>query len=83
MPIPFTQQNVKIRTALLLFVKGAIAPMMLYFENPEEIYAEFQLLLKNPATVKLVEKETIGPIKKISVMSNQIFAVALQDEQYM
>ena len=83
MPTPFNnQQQVKVRTALLVFIKGAAAPLVLYFDNPEQIYDEIQMLLKN-ATIKLLEKDTIGPIKKFSVMSNQISAIALQDEQYI
>lgn len=83
MPTPFqTQQQVKIRTALLIFIKGSAAPLVLYFDNPQAVYAEIQELLKAGA-VKLVEKDTNGPIKKFSVMSNQISAVAMQDEQYI
>ena len=31
----------------------------------------------------LVEKETQGPIKKVCFVSNQIAAVAMQEEQYV
>ena len=78
----FNQQQVKSRTALLLFLKGMAAPLVLYFENPIEVYEEFQNILKSGIT-KLIEKETIGPIKKLTVISSQISAVALQEEQFI
>ena len=82
MPSPFSQQPLKTRTALILFVKGAAAPLVLYFERPEEVYAEIQGIIKSGVN-KLVEKETIGPVKKFTVMSANITAVALQTEQYV
>lgn len=74
--------QVKTRTALLIFIKGSSAPVVLYVENPQTAYEELQQLLKSPAST-LVEKEANGPIKKFSFQSNQISAVALQDEQYV
>lgn len=82
MPLPFGQQQLKTRTALILFIKGAAAPLVLYFERPEEVYAEIQGVIKTGA-IKVIEKETIGPVKKFTVMSTNITAVALQEEQYV
>ncbi len=78
----FNPQNIKKRVSVLVFIKGSTAPLVLYVENPEELYAELQAAMKSAATVKLIEKETIGPLKKVSFMSNQIAAVAMQEEQY-
>jgi len=78
---PSTPQ-VKTRTALLIFVKGSSAPIVLYVENPQATYEEFQQLLKGVSST-VIEKEGTGPIKKVSLQSNQISAVALQDEQYV
>lgn len=75
------QQNIKIRKALVLFLKGAGAPIALYVNDPEAEYKEIQAILKMP-TARVIEKETNGPIKKISVPSNQIVAVAIQEERY-
>ena len=73
----------KTRLAVVLFVKGATTPIVLYFENPLEEYKEFQNYIKTSGTsVKLIEKNTIGPIKKFSILSNQIAGVAIQEEQY-
>ncbi len=78
----FSTPQVKTRTALLVFIKGASAPVVLYVENPQAVYEEIQQILKAPS-VALYEKEANGPIKKLSVQANQISAVALQDEQYV
>ena len=55
---------------------------MLYVEKPDELYAELQQLMKSPAAT-LIEKETQGPLKKVCFVSNQISAVAIQEEQYV
>lgn len=78
----FTTPQVKVRTALLIFVKGSSAPVVLYVENPQATYEEIQQLMKGQSAT-LIEKEGTGPIKKVSVIANQISAVALQDEQYV
>lgn len=74
--------QVKTRTALLIFIKGSSAPVVLYVENPQSTYEELQQTIKT-ASPTLIEKEGTGPIKKLSVLANQISAVALQDEQYV
>jgi hypothetical protein len=84
MPQPFSQGNLKRRLAVLVFLKGTTAPLILYVENPVELYEELQQVLKlNSPTPKLIEKMTIGPIKKVCIQSTSICAVALQEEQYM
>jgi hypothetical protein len=74
--------QIKTRTALLIFIKGSSAPIVLYVEKPLEVYEEIQQLLKGQASA-IIEKEATGPIKKVSFNSNQISAVAIQDEQYV
>ncbi len=76
--------QIKIRTALFIFLKGTAAPIVLYFENPQAVYDELSLILRsNSPTAKLIEKEALGPVKKFCVMSNQICGLAMQDEQYV
>ncbi len=75
----FPQQQFKTRLALLVFIKGAAAPMVLYFEDAKAEYDEFLAAMQLPVG-KIIEKEPIGPIKKVAVMSNQIAGVALQEE---
>lgn len=78
----FNQPQLKTRTALLLFLKTQSAPLVLYFENPQEEYEFFQSVMTS-TTAKMIEKTTAGPIKKVSVLSNQIACVALQEETYV
>ncbi len=78
----FNAQNIKKRTSILVFLKGSTAPLVLYVENPEELYSELQQSIKSAAAV-LIEKETLGPLKKVSFVSNQVAAVAIQEEQYV
>lgn len=75
---PFAQQF-KTRLALFVFIKGAAAPMVLYFEDVKAEYDEFLAAMQLPVG-KLIEKEPIGPIKKVAVMSNQIASLAIQEE---
>ena len=75
-------QNLKKRTSVLVFLKGSTAPLVLYVENAEELYAELQQSIKSAAAV-LIEKETLGPLKKVCFISNQVAALAIQEEQYV
>ena len=78
----FNAQNIKKRTSVLVFLKGSTAPLVLYVENPDELYAELKQAIKSPTAV-LIEKETQGPLKKVCFAANQIAAVAMQEEQYV
>jgi hypothetical protein len=82
---PFAQGNqIKRRMSVLVFLKGTTAPLVLYVENPLALYDELSQILKlNSTTPKLIEKNTLGPVKKVCIQSTQICAVALQEEQYM
>jgi len=74
-------QNFKKRISVLVFLKNSVAPLVLYFENPYDEYNNLlELCRAQNAVGKIVEKETVGPIKKVAFMSNQISAVALQEE---
>lgn len=85
MPQPFSQGNqLKKRNSVLVFLKGTTAPLVLYVENPMALYEELSQILKlNSPTTKLIEKNTMGPVKRVCIQSTQICAVALQEEQYM
>ena len=78
----FNAQNIKKRTSVLVFLKGSTAPLVLYVEKPEELYAELQQAIKSTSAV-LIEKETLGPLKKVCFIANQTAAVAVQEEQYV
>ena len=75
-------QNIKIRYAVLVFLKGSTAPLVLYVNEYLELYKELSEYMKSNQAV-LVEKDTEGPLKKVCFVSNQLAAVAIQEEQYM
>ncbi len=81
-PQNLNAQNIKKRTSVLVFLKGSTAPLVLYVDNPQELYAEVTQLMKSPSAV-LLEKDTQGPLKKVCFVSNQVAAVAMQEEQYV
>ncbi len=81
---PFEQGNIKKRLSVLVFLKGTTAPLVLYVENPQEVYEELTQILKiNSPAPKLIEKTTLGPVKKVCIQSTSICAVAIQEEQYI
>ena len=69
----------KTRFGVVLFLKGSATPVVMYFDNPQAVYSELKQLMKSPTPV-LVEKETIGPIKKVCFVSTQIAGLLLQEE---
>ena len=75
----FGQMNFKTKTAVLVFGKSWIQPLVLYFENPEKVYSEIQELIKSSSS-KIIEYKPLGPIKKVTLLSSQIAGVALQEE---
>lgn len=75
-------QNFKIRTSVLVFLKNAVAPLVLYLDDPQQEYMNLLEIYKNQNSVaRIIEKDTNGPIKKVAFLSNQIAAVGLQEEQ--
>lgn len=77
----FPQQQYKTRLSLLVFLKGASAPLVLYFDDAKAVYDEILPLIRTQSSVgKLIEKEPTGPIKKVAIMSNQIASIALNEE---
>ncbi|MCI1274428.1 MAG: hypothetical protein LKG27_08390 [Clostridiaceae bacterium] len=78
----FNPQNIKKRYSTLVFLKGSTAPLVLYVEDPQSLYDELTKAMK-ATTATIIEKETVGPLKKVSFISNQIAAVAVQEEQYV
>ena len=78
---PFQNQpQVKTRLALLIFMKSAPQPVVIYTANPQKDYEEIRNAMKMPNI--LIEKDATGPIKKLCVFSNNILSVILQEEQY-
>lgn len=75
-------QNIKKRYAVLVFLKGSTAPLVLYVNDYMGLYQELTELVKSNQPV-IVEKDTEGPLKRVCFISNQIAALAIQEEQYM
>lgn len=75
-------QNIKKRYSVLAFIKGSTAPLVLYVKEPQQLYEKLADLMQSQKTV-LFEQDTEGPIKKVCFMSNQLSAIAIQEEQYM
>ena len=74
-------QGYKKKVSVLVFLKGTLAPLVLYFDNPQEEYAELSEIVRTQGSIsKLIEKNTTGPIKKVAFLSTQIAAVAIQEE---
>jgi hypothetical protein len=81
-PQGMSSQNIKKRFAVLVFIKGSTAPLVLYVKDAQALYDELVLKMQSPSAT-LVEKETEGPLKKVSFLSNQISALAIQEEQFV
>ena len=57
----FPPQQYKTRLALLVFLKGASAPMVLYFEDPKAVFDEILPLIRVQSSVgKLIEKDSFN-----------------------
>ena len=78
----YMQQPQKTRMAVLVFIKGSAAPIVMYVENPVTVYEELKKAMETGQN-KLYEKECVGPIKKVSIMTGQIGALGIQEEPYM
>ena len=81
-PQGINTQNIKKRYAVLVFIKGSTAPLVLYVKDYQGLYQELAERMQSPNSV-MIEKESERPIKRVSFLSNQIAAIAIQEEQYM
>ena len=77
--------QVKTRKAVLILMKHSAPPLVLYVDNPEELYDELKQAIKsaNNAMPKLLEKQAKGPVKNLSILDTQLAGVAIQEEQYL
>lgn len=78
----FANPNIKMKVAILIFLKNTAAPLVLYFDNPQEIYNELKEVVQTP-TSRVFEFEPLGPIKKICVNASNIAAVGMQEEPHL
>ena len=66
----------------MVFIKGSTAPLVLYVKEAQALYQELVEKMQSNNAV-LIEKDTDGPLKKVCFISNQIAALAIQEEQYV
>lgn len=81
-PQGINPQNIKKRYAVLVFIKGSTAPLVLYVKDAQQLYNDLSEKMTSNQPL-LIERETEGPLKKVCFISNQIAALAIQEEQYM
>ncbi len=69
-----------VQISVLVFLKSMATPIVLYADNPTQLYEEVKQIIKgaNPAAPKLVEKPGVGPLKKVCVLDTELSGVALQ-----
>ena len=79
----FNNQNIKQKTAFVVFIKGSIAPVMLYLDDPIKVYENVQSIIRGAQQPKIFEIEANGPIKKVTFVTSEITGCALQDEVYI
>ena len=74
-PQGMNAQNIKVRYAVLVFIKGSTAPLVLYVQDYQELYDELaeRMVQPNPVLIR----------KEVCFVSNQIAALAIQEEQYI
>jgi hypothetical protein len=68
--------------AVLIFLKALASPVVLYADQPLQLYEEMKMLMKgaNPQHPKLIEKPGNGPLKKVAFFDTELAGVALQSE---
>lgn len=68
------------KVAFIVFVKGSIAPIVLYLDDPYKVYDNVQNIIRSPQPPKFFEIEANGPIKKVTFVTNEVTGCALQEE---
>jgi len=78
-------KQIQTRKAVLIFLKHVAPPIILYVDEPDELYQEVRQIISkaSPATPKLIENIGKGPLKKVSALDIQIAGVAIQEEPFM
>jgi hypothetical protein len=66
--------------SVLIFMKSLATPVVLYAENPTQLYEEMKQIIRtaNPQSPKLMEKQGVGPLKKVAFLDTELSGVALQ-----
>lgn len=66
--------------SVLVFLRGLATPVVLYADNPTQVFEEVKQLIKqaDPKAPKLIEKNGVGPLKKVAFLDIEVTGVALQ-----
>lgn len=68
--------------SVLVFMKSLATPLVLYADNPTALYDEMKQIVRsaNAQTPKLIEKQGVGPLKKVAFLDTEVSGVAVQLE---
>lgn len=77
-----TQLSPNMQVSVLVFMKSLATPLVLYADNSNQLYDELKQIIRsaNPQSPKLIEKQGVGPLKKVSFLDTEISGVAVQLE---
>lgn len=75
-----TTKKGKQKVAFIVFVKGSIAPIVLYLDEPTKVYENVQNIIRSSNAPNVFEIEANGPIKKVTLVTSEITGCALQEE---
>lgn len=68
--------------SVLVFMKSLATPLVLYADNANQLYDEMKQIIRSASvqSPKLIEKQGVGPLKKVSFLDTEISGVAVQLE---
>jgi hypothetical protein len=68
--------------SVLVFMKSLATPLVLYADNANQLYEELKQIIRaaNPQAPKIIEKQGVGPLKKVAFLDTEISGVAMQLE---
>ncbi|MBY0405799.1 MAG: hypothetical protein K2X66_17990 [Cyanobacteria bacterium] len=69
-----------VQISVLIFLKSLATPVVLYSDNPTQLYEEIKALIKgaNASAPKIIEKPGVGPLKKVAFLDTELSGVAMQ-----
>lgn len=65
---------------VLVLMRALATPLVLYADNPMQLYDELRAVIRaaNPQSPKLIEKQGVGPLKKVAFLDTEVAGVAIQ-----
>ena len=68
--------------SVLVFMKSLATPLVLYADNANQLYDEIKQIIRsaNPQSPKIIEKQGVGPLKKVAFLDTEVSGVAMQLE---